>query len=89
MPVISMFYGLIVRMYYFDEKKHKSAHIHVQYGEQHVVISIPEGKVLDGELKQNKLKLVLAWIEIHQEELMANWQLAVEGQKVFSIDPLR
>jgi hypothetical protein len=89
MPVVSMFYGLIVRMYYFDTQKHRAPHIHVQYGEQHVVIGIPDGAVLDGELKANKLKLVQAWIEIHQEELMADWQLAVEGQKVFTIDPLR
>ena len=53
------------------------------------MIGIPDGAVLDGELKANKLKLVQAWIEIHQEELMADWQLAVEGQKVFAIDPLR
>jgi len=89
MPVISMFYGLIVRMYYFDTQKHQAPHIHVQYGDQHVVVGIPDGNVLDGELKTNKLKLVRAWIEIHQEELMADWQLAVEGQKVFTIDPLR
>ncbi|MDP8243656.1 MAG: DUF4160 domain-containing protein [Candidatus Hinthialibacter antarcticus] len=89
MPVISMFYGLIIRMYYFDNQKHKSPHIHVQYGEQQVVIRIPDGAVLEGELKPQKLKLIHAWVEIHQEDLMANWQLAIEGQKVFTIVPLR
>jgi len=89
MPVISMFYGLIVRMYYFDQQKHKLPHIHVQYGDQQVVIEIPDGTIVEGELKKQKLKLVHAWIEIHQEELMANWQLAIEGQKVFTIGPLR
>ena len=43
MPVISMFYGVIVLMYYFDNKKHHLAHIHAQYGEEEAVISIPEG----------------------------------------------
>lgn len=54
MPVISMFYGLIIRMYYFDDQKHKFPHIHVQYGEQQVVIQIPDGVIIDGELKPNK-----------------------------------
>jgi hypothetical protein len=35
------------------------------------------------------MKLVLAWIEIHREDLMADWSLAVEGQQVFQIEPLR
>ena len=48
MPVISMFYGLIVRMYYFDQQKHKSPHIHVQYEDQQVVIGIPDGTILEG-----------------------------------------
>lgn len=89
MPVISMFYGLIIRMYFFDTQKHQLPHVHVQYAEQSAVIQIPDGVVLEGELKPQKLKLVTAWIEIHQEELMANWALAVEGQEVFKIEPLR
>ena len=89
MPVISMFYGIIVRMFHFDNAKHKAAHIHVQYGEQSAVISIPNGNLLEGKMKSAKLKLVQAWIEIHHDELMADWKLAVEGQKVFKIDPLR
>ena len=45
--------------------------------------------MLEGSLKKNKMKLVQAWIEIHREELMANWELASEGQMVFRIEPLR
>jgi Domain of unknown function (DUF4160) len=45
--------------------------------------------VLEGTLKSAKLKLVQAWIEIHHEELMADWRLAVNGQAVFKIDPLK
>ncbi len=89
MPVISMFYGIIVLMYYFDNKKHRQPHIHVEYGEEEAVVSIPDGAVLEGTLRTAKLKLVQAWIEIHQEELMADWHLAVNGQSVFKIDPLR
>ena len=50
MPVISMFYGVIVLMYYFDNKKHHLPHIHAQYGEEEAVISIPEGEIIEGSL---------------------------------------
>jgi shikimate kinase len=89
MPVISMFYGVIVLMYYFDNRRHHLPHIHVQYDEDEAVITIPEGEVLEGAIKSAKLKLVQAWIEIHQEELMANWNLATNGQSVFKIEPLK
>ena len=89
MPVISMFYGLIVTMYYLDTKQHNHPHIHVKYGEFEIVLRIPDGDVLEGELPTGKLKLVKAWIEIHQDELMANWELAVKGNEVFKIDPLK
>lgn len=89
MPVISMFYGIIVSMYFFDAAKHHRPHIHVRYQDQEAVISIPEGELLEGTLKSTKMKLLLAWIELHQEELLADWALAVEGQQVFNIEPLR
>ncbi len=89
MPVISMFYGILVRLYYFDNARHKSPHIHVEYSGQNAVIAIPIGNVIEGKIKPAKLKLVQAWIEIHRDELMADWKLATEGQKIFKIDPLR
>jgi hypothetical protein len=89
MPVISMFYGVIVLMYFMDRKKHKLPHIHVQYQDNEAVISIPEGKLLEGSLPKSKIKLVHAWIEIHQDELMADWKLAIQGEPIFKIDPLK
>lgn len=89
MAIIAMFYGIIVSMYYFDNRRHHLPHIHVKYQDQEVVLSIPEGDVLEGELKSNKMKLVQAWIEIHQDELMADWELASSGEAVFRIDPLK
>jgi len=89
MPVISMFYGIVIMMFFIDNKKHSKPHIHVQYQEQDAVIAIPDGELLEGELKSNKLKLVQAWIEIHKEDLMADWNLAVKGENPFKIDPLR
>lgn len=89
MAVIAMFYGIIVLMYYLDNKKHHVPHIHVKYQDDEIVISIPDGQVLEGKLRINKLKLVQAWIEIHQDELMADWELASNGQTIFKIDPLK
>jgi Domain of unknown function (DUF4160) len=76
-------------MYFYDNQKHHQPHIHARYGGQEAVISIPDGNVLEGSIKSAKLKLVQAWIEIHQDELMANWELAVNGQPVVKIDPLK
>lgn len=89
MAIIAMFYGIIVSMYFFDNRRHKLPHIHVKYQDEEVVLSIPNGEVLDGKIKSNKLRLVQARIEIHQEELMADWQLASQGETVFKIDPLK
>ena len=89
MPTISMFYGIIVYMFFFDDKKHHLPHIHVNYGEYYAVIDIGNGDILEGELPRNKMKLVQAWIEIHSEELLADWKLATQGQTPYKIDPLK
>lgn len=64
-------------------------HIHVKYQENEAVISIPGGEILEGEIPSNKIKLVGTWIEIHKDELMADWELASGGKTIFSIDPLK
>lgn len=89
MAVLSMFYGIIVSMYYFDHQRHHLPHIHLRYQEKEAVLSIPDGRLLEGEIPKNKMKLALAWIEIHQEELLANWDLASQGESIFKIEPLR
>ena len=89
MAILSMFYGIIVSMYFFDNRKHHLPHIHVKYQEQEAVISIPEGEILEGNVKSNKRKLIQAWIEIHKDELIADWELASQGKNVFKIDPLK
>lgn len=76
-------------MYYFDNRKHKLPHIHVQYADEEAVISIPDGEVIAGELPKAKLKLVDAWVELHRDELMADWKLAINGQTPFRIEPLQ
>jgi len=89
MAVISIFYGLIISMYYLDNKRHHLPHIHVKYQEMEAVFSINNGEILEGELPNNKRKLVEAWIEIHKEDLLADWSLAISGQNIFTIEPLK
>ena len=89
MPAISMFYGIIVYMYYMDNKQHKLPHIHVKYQEDEVVVELPNGEVLEGNIPNTKMKLLQAWIELHKDELLADWELAAHGQQPYKIDPLR
>ena len=89
MPTISMFYGIIIRMLYMDNSQHHLPHLHVEYQGMKSVVTIPDGELLEGKLPAKKLRLVQAWITIHEDEVMANWSLAVNGEPIFSIDPLR
>jgi hypothetical protein len=88
MPVISMFYGIIIRMYLIDKQHHHLPHIHAKYPEFEASISIEEGEILVGELPRKQLRLVQAWIELHRDELMADWELAVSGDNPYKIAPL-
>jgi hypothetical protein len=85
MPTISMFYGILIRMFFYDTDKHNVPHIHAEYQGHVAVYSIHDGTVLAGELPPRKHKLVVAWIEIHQDDLLADWQLAVNGKKPFPV----
>lgn len=88
MPVLSMFYGIIVRMYNEVGGKHNMPHIHAEYSGEEVVIDL-DGNVIEGSFPKNKLKLLEAWIEIHREDLEANWNLLSRGEQFFRIEPLR
>ena len=88
MPTISMFYGILIRMFFLDTEKHHVPHIHAEYQGQVAVYSILDAEVLAGQLPKNKDRLVVAWIEIHREDLLADWALAVEGRKPFPIKGL-
>jgi len=86
---ISMFYGIVIYLYFYDDERHKQPHIHAKFQSDEASFSIPDGVVLAGSIPPAKAKLVQAWIEIHRESLMADWELAVSGQTPFQIDPLR
>ena len=85
MPVVSMFFGIKVTMYYDD---HNPPHFHAEYNEQKVLVDIQKGRVFRGAFPSRQLKFVLAWAEIHRDELMENWELAKRDLPLQSIAPL-
>ena len=84
-----MFYGIIVQMFSFDNKKHNLPHIHVKYAGHNAIFSIIDGTLIEGDMPNNKRKLIDAWIEIHKDDLMADWELAINGDQPFKIEPLK
>jgi hypothetical protein len=88
MPTISMFFGIIVRMY-CGKSEHNPPHVHVYYNEFKAILNIQKCEIIEGNLPKRQAKLVQAWAEIHKEELKADWQLASNGELPFKIDPLR
>jgi len=88
MPVLSIFYGIIVRMYREAGGRHSLPHIHAEFSGNEVVVAL-DGTVLEGEIPKGKMKLLEAWMEIHRDDLEANWKLLSGGEQFFRIDPLR
>ena len=88
MPTVSMFYGIIVRMYAESGGQHNLPHLHAAFGGQEVVVDL-SGNIIEGEIPKGKMKLLLAWMEIHREELEANWKLLCGGEPAYKIDPLK
>ena len=73
MPVISRFYGIIIRMY-FQQAEHNPPHIHAIYGDDMAAICIQDGNILEGELPTKELALVRAWVKVNQKELLIMWE---------------
>ena len=88
MPALCTFYGIIIYMYKEVGGKHNIPHIHVECGDDEAVFDF-EGNIIEGRLNKSKQKLVEAWIEIHKEEIEANWTLLSRGEQVFKIEPLK
>ena len=89
MAVISMFYGIIISMYFMDNRRHKLPHIHAKYQEHEAVFNIESGDLIEGTMPTKKTKLIQAWLEIRKDEVMADWELAIDGMNIFKIEPLR
>lgn len=88
MPIISQFYGIVIKMFFNDFSKHHLEHIHVEYGEYTATFDF-EANMLTGNLPKKQKSMVEAWILIHKEELEALWKAINEDNQYFKIDPLK
>lgn len=86
MPTISAFYGIIIQMYWND---HAPPHFHAIYGEYQGIIDIQHLIMLEGNLPRRALNLILDWAELHQEELLVDWELCQQKQMPIKIEPLK
>lgn len=85
MPVVSEFEGIEI-CFYFDD--HFPPHFHAKYNDYEALVDIENSCVLKGSLPSNKLKLVLAWTELHKKELSRNWEMSKNMQLPKKIKPL-
>ena len=83
MPVLSRFYGIVIRMY-FLQKEHNPPHIHAIYGDDVAAITISDGSVIEGALPGKALEMVQEWVSMHKEELLTMW----ETQEFKQLSPL-
>ena len=85
MPEIYMFAGIRITMYY---SAHNPPHYHAEYVGHKALVDIQNGYIIKGALPLRQLKFVLAWGEMHRDELMQNWELAKDAQPLNKIPPL-
>ena len=83
MPVISRFYGMVVKMF-FLASEHNPPHIHVVYGEYMGIIDIRTAQMIQGDLPHKALALVQEWTNLHKDELLKMW----ETQDISELPPL-
>jgi hypothetical protein len=85
-PTISRFHGITIAMYFDD---HGPPHFHARHADGGAKVRIDTLETVDSTLGRRQLRLVLAWAELHQDELRENWRLARAGEKLNEIEPLR
>lgn len=85
MPIVSEFYGIKIIFYWND---HYPPHFHAEYSEYKILVDIEKATVIKGIFPFKQLKLVLAWCEIHKNELRDNWENAQQYKQIKKIEPL-
>jgi hypothetical protein len=78
MPEIARFHGIIIRIFY-EFGRHQLPHIHAAHGEYVASYSIDPPALLAGTMPRREQNLIIAWIELHQDELLENWNLISQG----------
>jgi hypothetical protein len=89
MPEICRFEGIIIRMFWETGSQHHIPHLHASYQGQVVSYRIDTADPLAGELPKRQHRLLVAWIELHRDELQENWQRAANQEPLNKIPPLR
>lgn len=89
MPELSRFFGIIIRMYAELNAPHHTPHFHAYYQDEVAVYGIDPVELIAGELPKRQHRLVEAWAELHQAELLVDWQQLQAGQRPLPIDPLK
>ena len=85
MPTLSIFYGIVIQIYWFD---HSPPHVHARYAGAEAQIDIHNCKILAGSLPRRASAMVLEWTRAHQAELLVAWEAASVGQPSARIAPL-
>lgn len=85
MPEICRFQGIVVFMNYSD---HNPPHFHAKYQDQEVIVEIQTG-VIDGRMTKQALRMLLDWADVHQQELLDNWERARMRKPLVKIAPPR
>lgn len=88
MPELSRFYGIIIRMYMEVGEPHHLPHFHAYYQDDIAVIGLNPVDLITGQLPRRQLRLVEAWAELHEEELLEDWHRLQSGQLPLPIEPL-
>lgn len=89
MPELSRFFGIIIRMYWEVNTPHHNPHFHAYYQNEVAVFGINPVELIAGALPRRQQRFVEAWAELHQQELLTDWELLQTGQSPVPIDPLR
>lgn len=86
MPTISIFYGILIQMFWND---HAPPHFHARYGEYKGIIDINSLQMLEGDLPKRALGLIVDWAKSHQTELLIDWDLCTKKLMPNKIEPLK
>ena len=89
MPEIARFQGIIIRMYAEPNVSHHRPHFHAYYQDSVGVYGVDVIELIAGSLPRRQHRLVEAWAELHQDELLANWARLQAGELPLPIDPLQ
>ena len=89
MPELARFFGIIIRMFAEPDTAHHEPHFHAYYQNDVGIYSIATLEMIAGYLPRRQQRLVEAWAELHQDELIENWERLQNGQPPERIEPLR